>query len=175
MKKIIRKTVFGTLLLGTLTSYAIETSLEKRKENVIEVTLTNVKKGQLLFIKNSRGKIIYKNFINVSGSIKKEFDFNTLENGYYILEIDKDFQIDILPFTIISGEAIFHKKAEKIVFKPSIRADENKVLISKLDFEATPMQVSICYENEIIFKETIEGCQQLKRIYSLEKKKEAIK
>ena len=43
-------------------------------------------------------------------------------SSYYTLEINKDYQIDVKPFTIISGEAIFHAKAEKIIFKPALVA-----------------------------------------------------
>tara|TARA_B110000003_G_scaffold152808_3_gene153562 strand:- start:36393 stop:36974 length:582 start_codon:yes stop_codon:yes gene_type:complete len=169
MKKVILKSLLAMSMFGTLTSYAKETPFTKGNGNVTKVSLYNVKKGQSLFIKNTNGKIIIKDIIKSSGSITKGYDFTTLDNGYYTLEINKDYQIDVKPFTIISGEAIFHAKAEKIIFKPVIRFEENKILISKLDFEETEMVIIIFYENEMIFTDIIKGNLLIEKVYGLQK------
>ena len=87
------------------------------------------------------------------------------------MEINKDFQIEIKPFTVISGKAIFHPKAEKTVFKPVIRSNKNKILISKLNFEVYPMKVDIYYEDEVILSDIIEGEKLIQKIYTLRKNK----
>ena len=130
-----------------------------------------MKKAPFLFIKNTTGKIIHEQLLNITVAITKEFDFSSLENGYYTLEINKDFQIDIKPFTVISGEAIFHKKAEKIIFKPVIRTEKNKILVSKLDFEAISIQISIYYEDEIIYTDIVKGAFLIEKIYALQEDK----
>ena len=178
MKKIILKNLLVVLMFGTLTCYATTTgtSFTKENENVTKVILYNVKKGQFLFIRNTTGKIIHKELIKITGSVSQGFNFSSLENGYYTLEINKDYQIDVKPFTIISGQAIFHKKAEKTTFKPVMRNEKNLVLISKLNFEETPMQVTIYYKNEIIFRDTIEGEYLIEKTYTLlEEKKGSYK
>ena len=114
-------------MFGAFISYATENPSEKENTNSTKIVLNDVKKAPFLFIKNTTGKIIHEQLLKITVAITKEFDFSSLENGYYTLEINKDFQIDIKPFTVISGEAIFHKKAEKIIFKPVIRTDKNKV------------------------------------------------
>ena len=132
------------------------------------------RKNPLIFIKNTTGKIIYEKPVNITRI--QDIDFSYLQNGYYTLEINKDFQIDIKPFTVISGEAIFHKKAEKTTFKPVMRNEKNLVLISKLNFEETPMQVTIYYKDEIIFRDTIEGEYLIEKTYTLlEEKKGSYK
>ena len=87
------------------------------------------------------------------------------------MEINKDFQIEIKPFTVISGKAIFHPKAEKTVFKPVIRSNKNKILISKLNFETCSMKVNIYYEDELILSDDIEGKKLIQKIYTLHKNK----
>jgi hypothetical protein len=87
------------------------------------------------------------------------------------LEINKDFQIDIKPFTVISGEAIFHKKAEKIIFKPVIRTVKNKILVSNLNFDAISIQISIYYEDEIIYTDIAKGEFLIEKIYALQEDK----
>ena len=131
MKKILTKSLLVTLMFVAFISYATENPSIKKHKNNTRIVLNDVKKAPFLFIKNTTGKIIHEQLLNITGNGTGEFDFSSLKNGYYTLEINKDFQIDIKPFTVISGEAIFHKKAEKIIFKPVIRTDKNKVLISQ--------------------------------------------
>jgi len=171
MRKTIIKTSLIALIFGSLTAYSNEVNLKKEAKFSTKTEVDNVKNRQLLFIKNTSGKIIHKEIINLERATPYEFDFSGLENGYYTLEINKDFQIEIKPFTIISGEVIFHKKGEKTIFKPVIRAEKNKIFISKLNFIETSIHISIYYENEIIFTDNVKGDSIIEKIYSLQKEK----
>ena len=146
MKKIITKNLLVALLFGMLTNSIVGNNFGNMN-----------RKTPLIFIKNTNGKIIYEKFGNIHTNNIEDIDFSYLKNGYYTLEINKDFQIELKPFTVISGKAIFHPKAEKTIFKPVIRSNKNKVLISKLNFEAYSMKVNIYYEDELILSDDIEG------------------
>ena len=169
MKTLIRKSVLVALMLGALASYATETTLVDKKETEAKVELLNVKKGQRLYIKNSEGDILYQEKIQQNGTFVKNFDFSALEDGNYILEVNKDFEIEVSPFSVNSGKATFNKKEEKTIFKPVVRTNNNKVMVSKYDFEAAPLHVTIYYEGEVIFKETVKGGNVLQRVYKLRK------
>ena len=170
MKNLVRKSLLVALVFGTLTSYANGTTLKKGTTTLAKVELNDVKRGQLWLIKNSDGVIIHEQVIKNSGSYIQAIDFSSLENGNYSLEINKDFQIEVLPFTIDGGNPVFKDEDSEIVFKPLIRTEKNLVLISKLEFNNTPMKVAIYYENEIIFNDNVEGSDDvLKRVYSLNK------
>ena len=169
MKMTIRKIVFVALLLGTLNSYATGTTLVENG-NHVKVAFITVKKGQNVSIKNSKGKVLQKKTIETENSVDKAFDFNTLDNGYYTLEVNKDFQIEVIPFTVVSGNDPFYKKEEKTIFKPVVRTEANSLLISKLEFDAVPLRVSIFYQGEEIFSETVQGGSLLQRAYKLEEK-----
>tara|TARA_R110002073_G_scaffold108336_9_gene243651 strand:+ start:81763 stop:82341 length:579 start_codon:yes stop_codon:yes gene_type:complete len=169
MKTIIRKSVFVALMLGTFSSYATGTTLVSKVKTEGKVELINVKKGQRWSIKNSEGKTLYQEEIKSSGSYTQEYAFTSLKNGYYTMEVNKDFQIQITPFTIVSGKVTFYKKEEKVIFKPVLRTQEHTVMISKLDFEASPLKIIIYYEGDVIFKDTLEGEDILNRVYKLKK------
>lgn len=158
MKKFITKNLFLALILGMLTSSVVGNNFEDIN-----------RKNPLIFIKNTTGKIIYEKPVNITRI--QDIDFSYLQNGYYTLEINKDFQIDIKPFTVISGEAIFHKKAEKIIFKPVIRTVKNKILVSNLNFDAISIQISIYYEDEIIYTDIAKGEFLIEKIYALQEDK----
>jgi hypothetical protein len=160
MKKVITKKILVALLFGMLTNSIVGNNFRNINREI-----------PLIFIKNTTGKIIYEKPGDVYSSNIKEIDFSYLENGYYTLEINKDFHIEIKPFTVISGKAIFHPKAEKTVFKPVIRSNKSKILISKLNFEAYSMKVDIYYEDELILSDDIEGEKLIQKIYSLQKEK----
>lgn len=171
MKTIIKKSAIVALMLGTLNSYATGTTLVEKNVTEGKVELVNVRKGQHLYIKNSEGKILYKTRIEKNGDFTQNFDFTSFKNGYYTLEVNKDFQIEVTPFTIISGKATFYKKEEKVIFKPVIRTEAEKVMISKLDFDSNPLKIAIYYQGEVIYKDTVKGEDVLERIYKLEKDK----
>jgi hypothetical protein len=155
MKKVITKNLLVALLFGMLAGSVVGNNFGNMN-----------KKTPLIFIKNTTGKIIYEKPVNI-----QDIDFSYLKNGYYTLEINKDFQIEIKPFTVISGKAIFHPRAEKTIFKPVIRSNKNKILISKLNFESCSMKVNIYYEDELILSDDIEGKKLIQKIYTLHKNK----
>lgn len=168
MKTVIRKSIIVALMLGTLSSYATGTVIVDNKSEM-STSLVNVKKGQHIYIKNAEGKVLHEEVIEKTGSFEKGFNFKSLQNGYYTLEVNKDFQIQVLPFTVISGKATFYSKEGKTIFKPVVRTRENKVMVSKLDFEATPLQVTLYFDGEVILRETLKGEKVLKRVYNLRK------
>lgn len=168
-KTIIRTTVLVALMFGTLTSYATGTTLVEKTRIEAKVELVNVKKGQHLYIIDSKGEILYHEKIQRNGTFTKNFDFTALKDGEYTIEVNKDFQIDVTPFSVKSGKAIFNKKEEKVIFKPVVRTDNHKVLVSKFDFEAAPIHVTIYYEGDVIFEETVRGGNVLHRVYKLRK------
>ena len=160
MKKVITKNLLVALLFGMLASSVVGNNFGNMN-----------RKNPLIFIKNTTGKIIYEKPVNIQNNNIQDIDFSYLKNGYYTLEINKDFQIEIKPFTVISGKAIFHPKAEKTIFKPVIRSNKNKILISKLNFETCSMKVNIYYEDELILSDDIESKKLIQKIYTLHKNK----
>ena len=63
---------------------------------------------------------------------------------------------------------IFDKSAEKIIFKPVVRNEKNMVMISKITFDAKPLEVMLYYNNEIIYSEVLKSNTIVNRIYKLD-------
>ncbi len=166
MTKMIRTTVLVALMLGTLSSYA-ETTLVEKMGTEAEVAFTKIKKGQRFYIKDSEGKVLLERTLQQSNTMDKLYDFNSLKNGYYTLEINDDFQIDVIPFTVVGGNTTFYNKEEKIIYKPVVRTENNNLLVSKIEFDASPLQITIYYEGKVILRDTVKGGTILKRVYKL--------
>ena len=171
MKTIIKKSLVVALMLGTLISYAKEgiISNDNDAKETVKIEFKDVKKGQVLTIKDSEGVTIYNKEIKSEGNYSKIFNFSALGNGKYTAELNKDFEIVIKQFYVKNGLVTFLNNKNEKVFKPVIRAEGNLVYLSKIAFNNQPLNVVIYYNNEKILSETIKGGKILKRVYKLSK------
>jgi len=177
MKKVIKHSKKGILLVtlfATLLSFANEASLFNIKNDAkrTSLTLKNVKEGNLLSVKDINGVILYKEYIQESGTYTKGFDLTALPNGAYIFELDKDLEINTIPFTVKSNIVLFEKEKEETIFKPFTRVKDNVVYVSKLSLNEEPLEIEIYFKgfngSELIFTETIENTKTIEKIYKLD-------
>lgn len=137
------------------------------------LTINNVKAGNLLSIIDSNGLTLYKEAIEATGTYKKGFDLTALPNGSYSFEVNKDFEINTIPFTVSNSEVVFNKEKEVTIFKPYIREKNDMLYISKLAPKYASLTIDI-YANydgvfEIINSDKIENTQIIEKVYKLEK------
>lgn len=166
--KTIKKMSLVVLIFTAALSYA-----EKRNFTVLsEVALdefVHMKKGQELLLKDQFGLILYSETIKSNGNLSKPFDLKQLKDGQYSLELEKDFEIIIKPFEIKNNALEFFENQETKVFKPVIRSENNKLLISQMSLESKPIVVEIYFDNELIYSETARGEKTMNRIYKFSK------
>jgi len=159
MKKGIRKSLLVVFMLGTLISYA-------NNKGTLNSSVDD-KKGQTLTIKDKNQKEIYsfriKNAVNYSEIINSTH----LEDGEFTAELSKGFEIMEKPFLVEKGIVTFLINEEKTIFKPVIRIEKDLILISKIAFDKEPLKVTLYYNDDIIFTETLEGKDILERAYRL--------
>ena len=178
MKNIIKNTKKGILavvLFATALGYANESSfIIKNEAEKTSITLEHVKKGNTISIIDNNGIILYKELIEQTGLYSKGFDLTSLPDGYYFFEFDKDFEIKSIPFIVKTNTVVFKKEEETSVFKPTVRAKENLIFITKLSLNLEPLKIDLYYSNldeyERINSEEIKGIQKIERIYKLDVK-----
>ncbi|TGV03741.1 hypothetical protein [Flavivirga rizhaonensis] len=180
MKNVI-KTIEKNLLLVTMILFAvmIGNATEISSFNVegdlkgTALTINNVKKGNLLSIKNHNGIIVYKELIQSTGSYTKGFDLTELPNGNYFFEVDKDLQIETIPFSVENNKVVFDKTKEAVIFKPYVREKDDLVYISKLALNLEPLKIRVYIQYDGAFQlirtEEIEGLKIVKKVYKLKK------
>jgi hypothetical protein len=177
MKRRIKNIVPMVAMMASVMGYAnTDNSLKKEKVRAV-LTLTDVKKGHELVIKDTNLLVLYRESIVQNGTYSKGFDLTALPDGNYFFELEKDVKIVIMPFTVTANKVKFEKEKEAIIFKPIMRVVNNKLLVSRLSFEAQPLNVEIYYEasfretSSLIFSEKIEDTKIIERIYELSKRK----
>ena len=169
MKKIKTRVLVVVFMLGTLVNYANKTEFKNVfNTKKVRVVFNETKKGQRLSIKDHNGIILYAEKVKKEGKLTKVFDFSKLNDGNYTLELEKDFQILIKSLKINGNIVIFNEDSKKIVFKPVVRTEGSRLMISKIAFDEKPLQVALYFNGEIIYSETIKGDSILNRVYKLD-------
>ena len=159
MKTAIKKSLVLVALLATATvSYGNEISgnTNDGKGGTTNVTFKNVQKGSMLTIKDMHGLVLYKEAIKKDGKYTKGFDLTSLPDGKYYFELNKDVEIEVVPFKVAASIVTFDKMAETIIFKPVVYLRDDKVYVSKMSLNDEILSISILSENnEVIFTDTI--------------------
>lgn len=180
MKNVIKNSKKGILMVtmfATLLSFANDVSIFNIENDAerTSLTLNNVKQGNLLSIKDNNGVVIYKELIQESGIYTKGFDLTVLPNGGYIFELDKDIEIQTIPFTVSLNTVTFKKEMEATIFKPITRIKGDIIYISRLSLNKAPMEIAIYFTgnespystSELIYSETIKDSENASRIFKL--------
>ncbi|SFC94811.1 hypothetical protein SAMN04487987_102156 [Algibacter pectinivorans] len=161
------------IMFTTMLSFANESSLFKIKNEATRTSLTllNVKQGNLLSVKDVNGIVLYKEFMQKSGNYTKGFDLTALPDGNYIFELEKDLEINTIPFTVNSNTVLFDKEKETTVFKPMFIVKDDMVMVSKLDLKEEPVNIKIYflgnYSEELMHSESIENTKAIHKAYKL--------
>ena len=154
------------LLISSLVGFS-NTEINKK----VTVEFKNVKKGHSLTIKDENGTELYSETMVENGNLSKILDVTSLDEGNYVIEMDKDYEIVIKKFQVSPNQVILLSDEEKVVFKPVFRNQDNIVMVSKIEFDQEPTQIVIYFENEVIFSETVKNETLLNRVYKLDAEK----
>jgi len=178
MKNVFKNIKKGTLMLIMLVSvlsFANEVEFEVVKEEAkkTSITLTDVKAGNLLSIKDNNGIVVYKELIIKSGTYRKGFDLTSLPDGDYFFELHKDVEVEVIPFNVALNTVVYKKELRKTIFKPYTRVKGNVAYVSQLSLDKLPLLIEIYFipdlvnTPELVYSEKIENTEKINRIYKL--------
>lgn len=176
MKKRIQQLMCLLVFVVSTTSYASNSHVSDKKKTRIVVTFDNVKKGHQLVIKDANLLTLYKESIQENGNYSKGFDLTSLPDGNYYFELDKDVEIQIIPFTVNANQVTFEKEKETTIYKPTVRLDDHFLFISRLSLDTQPLEINLyyrerSYERVLLFSEEITNKKIVERVYELSKEK----
>jgi hypothetical protein len=165
MKKLTKRSLLLSGLMLSMMTFAngnVETINEKELK-VTNISFDNVKLGSRLSIKDIKGIVLYNESITKDGNYSKGFDLTALPNGDYFFELDTEFEVEIIPFNVVSNQVVFKKDEKSKIFKPNIRIKDDKVFVSRFSFEKSPLKCNIYYadNNDLVRSEKF-----LEEIYS---------
>lgn len=168
MKKVNKNLLVAVaLMLGTLINYANVESISKNTSTSTKVIFENVEKGHALVIKDHSGTVIYNENISKNGKLIKFYDFSHLDNGDYSIEVEKEYELLIKEFNVKNGVTTL--KSEEVIFRPVILTKKDRVFISRINFDKSPLNVTVYYKGYVILEETISSEDKvLEKTYHLD-------
>lgn len=170
-KGILMVTLFATLLsfANDASFYTISTDAKRTA-----LTLRDVKEGNLLSIKDNNGVVLYKESIQKTGIYTKGFDLTSLPDGFYLFELEKDIEIQTIPFTVKAKEVVFNKEKQESFYKPFTRVEGDLVFISQLALTEAPLEIEIFFSGnsysstlELMHTEKITNTKTIEKVFKL--------
>ncbi|WP_092849140.1 hypothetical protein [Algibacter pectinivorans] len=177
MKNTIKFTKQGILMIAlfaTLIGFAKDSnSLIRKGARKTALVLKDVKVGNLLTIKDNYGIILYKEAIKTEGLYTKGFDLTELPNGKYFFELEKDLEINSIPFTVTNNVVGINKDEENTIYKPYVKQEKDLVYITQLNPNSDKTVINVYSINDtettLRFTEKIENTQSIEKIFKLKK------
>ena len=169
MKKLTRKGLIALALSASLMGFAndLKTTSKEKESNVTSLNFAKVSQGSMLFIKDNKGLVLYKESIVVSGAYSKGFDLTSLPNGEYFFELDSELEVVVIPFDVEGSVVNFKKEEQNTIFKPVIRVKDDIVYVSRTSFEEAPLEYKIYFaqNSDVILSEKFEDESIVERVY----------
>lgn len=156
MIKLIKNGLLSVALLATVAANASKIVAAKTADSkVLNITLTEITKGEVLSIKDSNGILLYTESLQKGALYSKKFDFNTLPNGLYFLEDKENKKIKVTPILVNKDEASFLSNASETYEAPEIKIDGNNATLLIKNFEENLVKITISdKEGKEIFTES---------------------
>ncbi len=144
MIKLIKNGLLSVTLLATVAVNASKIVTTKTADaKVLNITLTEITKNEVLSIKDTNGVILYTVKLQETKSFNKKFDFNTLPNGVYFLESKQLKEITVTPLILNEDKASFLFNTTKTFTAPTLKVDESIVRVFLKNFDKHPVNISI--------------------------------
>jgi len=173
MKTLIKQSLIVALLYATLTSYASSVDplvkVEESENKIFTLFLNdlNLQKVQI-FIKDKNGLILHSEDLSQNSRCIKKYDLRALPLGEYLLEIENESLIKMMPFAVKKFEVSFLKKEEIKIFKPYIRQRGKFIDIMFKGDENNATRVIIYNEDGLVLKrEKLPAGENFERIYDM--------
>jgi hypothetical protein len=114
------------------------------------------------------GKTIFSGEVKHANQFYQNFNFSILKDGIYTVEVNYDLKVEITTVEVKNDHVSVMQNERIVFFKPSIKIEKNKVIVSKLASEDEEMKVEIFYKEDKILKDVLEGKRVLARAYILD-------
>ncbi|TPN82408.1 hypothetical protein [Aquimarina algicola] len=171
MKRVINLGLFlFALLLSANVKASSLLSVKVENASTINVSLSNISKGQKLYLKDYSGTILFNVTLDAMPSYKKYFNLNTVDKGIYFVETETEFDVKITPVLKNSKGIALIENSTVTIFKPKVVVEDQIARVMLTRVEKSPLRISI-YDDKgfILFTEKIEeGNTIFERNYNFE-------
>ncbi len=148
MKRVINLSLLiCAILFSTYVKASDVLSVKIENSSTINVSLSNISKGQKLYLKDYSGEILFNVTLDAMPTYRKYFNLGTVKDGIYFVETETEFDVKVTPvLKNPKGIALIQNSAVTI-FKPNVAVKNSVVRVMLTRAEKTPLHISI-YDRE---------------------------
>ncbi len=144
MKRVINLSMLVcAILFSTIVKASDVLSVKIENSSTINVSLSNISKGQKLFLKDYSGTILFNVTLDAMSSYQKYFNLNTVKDGIYFVETETEFDIKVTPILKNPKGIALINNSVVTIFKPKVLVEKTLVRVQYTKSEKSPLQVMI--------------------------------
>ncbi|WP_299440690.1 hypothetical protein [uncultured Aquimarina sp.] len=158
------------IITSNIANAAGRVSVEITNSSMVNVSLTEVVKGEKLFLKDYYGEILFNVTLEATPTYQKYFNLNNVPEGVYFVETESEYEIKVTPLLKNDKGVSLIDTSSVTVFKPLVQAENNIIKVLFNNMEKSPLNLTI-YDSEFRLLEEIIGNEEtvLKRTYDFSK------
>ncbi|KZS42682.1 hypothetical protein AWE51_04325 [Aquimarina aggregata] len=158
MKRVINLSLLiCVILFSTAVKAADFLSVRIENSSTINVSLSNISKGQKLYLKDYTGTILFNATLKAMPSYRKYFNFNSVADGIYFVETETEFDVKVTPVLKNSKGIALIEDSSITIFKPKVLVQNSLVKVMLTRSKKSPLSISISDENgETLLTEKVE-------------------
>lgn len=143
MKKLIKKSIVLALLFTALQGNAnVNPRLQNLKDGRTTVlTLYGVDEGDMLYIKDLFGQVLYEYVLPNSKELTKAFNLTVLKEGAYYFEFNNNNEVKRAPFKVANNKIVVNSVKASVIKNQAKSLDKSKLLKTKPTKEDKPVKL----------------------------------
>ncbi|WP_405206927.1 hypothetical protein [Aquimarina sp. LLG6339-5] len=171
MKRVINLCLIALVVItSSVANAAGRVSVEITNSSMVNVSLTEVVKGEKLFLKDYHGEVLFNVTLEATPSYQKYFNLGNVPDGVYFVETEAEYEIKVTPLLKNQKGVSLVNTSAVTVFKPLVRVESKFIKVMFNNTEKSPVNLTI-YDNEFRVLEEVIGNEEevLKRTYDFSK------
>ncbi|UZO79797.1 hypothetical protein NBT05_12645 [Aquimarina sp. ERC-38] len=125
-------------------------SIEINNISFVNVSLTNVEKGDKLILTDQSDVVLYNITLEASNQFRKYFNLHNVPNGTYYVEIENQKYIKKTPIIKTDNGVSLQEGSEVTVFKPQIEVADKVLKVLFVNTELKPFTLSVYDKSGIL-------------------------
>ncbi|SEM13638.1 hypothetical protein SAMN04487910_4240 [Aquimarina amphilecti] len=171
MKRVINLCLIALVIItSSIANAAGRVSVEITNSSMVNVSLTEVVKGEKLFLKDYHGEVLFNVTLEATPSYQKYFNLGNVPDGIYFVETEAEYEIKVTPLLKNKQGVSLVNTSAVTVFKPLVQAENRFIKVMFNNTEKSPVNLTI-YDNDFRVLEEVIGNEEdvLKRTYDFSK------
>ncbi len=144
MKNTINNFVVAFMLLVSFSSSAtdgVNLKVENQYDLIVDIQKTEY--GSELSLLNQNAEVIFRDQLDENARFSKKFNFDSLEDGEYLLVLDKKYCKSTTVITKVKDQIKIVHANYKFAFKPCFKIEEDQVVVYMPNLSESKLSVEV--------------------------------